>query len=141
MIRKQIDKIADYSEELFKIEYNISILLAMAHTIDEQMVENIDFIIETLPSNGARPKMMKLYPQKQFVNMFSNPESETKPEQPIGFQRWYTTEDLPPKEGSLMITVELDHRITSAILETALNRLRRRKSEIYRDTHKIMKAP
>jgi len=136
-IRKSIFKVADFASELEQIDYNITMLKTMANAILEQGVEDLEILIDTLPSNGARPTVQPLYPAKPRITFpqFLEDEDEKIPE-PVGFQRFYNPSDLT--EGGLLISMEMDKNIVLALIDTAINRLNKKKAKIFSESRQLI---
>jgi hypothetical protein len=144
MKRETIDKMADAAIELDAIDYSIEVLNGFALAVHDMEFKQVDVMLETLPKNGAKPFIKPLYPVEQLMVPpglpFGPGLDEQKPPQPVGFQRWYDIKQLNEKEGMCTVTLTFDHVIASAMIDTALNRLKRRKASIIRDTNKMIKA-
>lgn len=136
-IRKSIYKVASFASELERIDYNITMLKTMANAILEIGVEDLDVFIDTLPNSGARPTVQPLYPAKPRITFpqFLEEEDEKSPE-PIGFQRYYSPSDLT--EGGLFVSMEMDKTTVLAIIDTAINRLNKKKSQIFKDSRSLI---
>ena len=137
-IKRKIGTIADFASEIDMLEWDISLLTSMAHTLINFDFTAVDVIMETLPTNGARPAIQPLYPALS-PTAFKLDDVTEAPPQPIGFQRWYNPADITANEGSLTVMIELDHVIALAIIDTALKRLKKRKSEIFRYSKQMLK--
>lgn len=138
-IRNKINYISGVATELELIDYDITLLTVMARTILENAYTHIDVMMETLPTNGARPIVLPLYsnqPSPLFQNII-NPEEE-KPE-PIGYQRYYQLNDLDKKEGSLNIMLELSTNVALAMIDAAIVKLKKRKAVILETSRNIIK--
>ena len=137
-IRHKINYISGVATELELIDYDISLLSVMAQTILDCAYTHVDLMFETLPSNGARPIIVPLFPAPGPSFPSADPE-EDKPE-PIGYQRYYRLDDLDKKEGSLNIQLELSTNITLAIIDTAIEKLNKRKAVLLRTSRGVIKT-
>jgi hypothetical protein len=135
-IRKSIYKVASFASELERIDYNITMLKTMANAILEIGVEDLDVFIDTLPNSGARPTVQPLYPAKPRITFPEFLEEDEKPPEPIGFQRFYNPNDLA--EGGLLISMEMDKTTVLAIIDTAINRLNKKKTQIFKDSRSLI---
>jgi hypothetical protein len=142
--RKTIDKMGEAAADLDSIDYYIEVLKGFAAAVHELEFQQVDIMLETLPKNGARPFIKPLYPVEQLMvppglPFGPGPDDPQKPPQPVGFQRWYDIKQLDEKEGMCTVTLTFDHVIASAMIDTALNRLKKRRTTIIRDTNKMIK--
>ena len=135
-IRHKINTVACFDCELDLIEYNLVLLNSMAKSVIDLDVDNVDMILETLPNNGTRAIISPLYPQTAPA---INPGEENLPIQPIGYQRWYDPKEMDEKQGCLTVMLEMNRNIILPVIDTAILRLKKRKSEIFKHTKQIMK--
>ncbi len=139
-IRKTLEHTANFNSELEMIEYNLVVLSIMARTIIEQDTDNIDMILETLPNNNIRPITQPLFSMPRHRPTFFSDEPEENPS-PLGFQRFYTPEDAKSVGGTLNIVVEIPRHVALAVIDTAMNRLVKRKNRIISDSKRIFSIP
>jgi hypothetical protein len=137
-IRKKINTVACFDCELDLIEYNIALLHAMAQSVIDLDVDNVDMILETLPNNGTRAIISPLYPQTNLPTL--NPVEDNIPIQPIGYQRWYDPKEIDEKQGCLTVMVEMNRNIILPVIDIAVLRLKKRKSEILKTSRNLIKT-
>ena len=144
MIRSTIDKVANFASELDFIDYEIILLSGLAGAIIENDVQDIDMILETLPNSGVRPILRSMYaapplpPPGSFL-MLEPPDENQKSPLSLGFQRLYNPAELKDTEGMVTIQLELEHTLAAAVIDTLIKRLKRRKTQIIKDTDQIIK--
>ena len=143
-LQTKINRVACFATELEMIEYSITVFETMAKAAIEFGFTKIDVIMETLPTNGARAMVKPLFPVQSpfiFPGMLGDIEDDKfkKPPQPVGYQRWYDPATLDEKEGSLLTMLEVDSGIALAMIDTGLNRLKRRKVEILNNSKNMLK--
>ena len=141
-IRSKINYISGVATELELIDYDITLLTVMAKTIVESAYTHIDVMMETLPTNGARPIIIPLFPSQPrvFPGLVINPEEDQPKPEPIGYQRYYQLDDLDQKEGSLNVMLELSTNVTLAMIDAGLDRLKKRKAVILKTSRGIIKT-
>lgn len=137
-IRQILAQASEIDEELLKIEYNISLIITMAQTLIDNDFKEVQFIIENLPSNGAKPYIQPLYPPQAAPPAFMSDSIEPGKADPVGYARWYAVEELK-KNPLIMIQIDLDASTTLAILDKAIIRLKQRKTELLDQSKQMLK--
>ena len=137
-IRKLLSQATKYNLQIELIDKRITHLTTMANTIVDNDFEYVELIMETYPKNGAQPIVVPLYAQADVIPYLANDAPIKAPPQ-IGFQRYYPASELKDAQ-MLTISFPLEANITLAAIDRILARLRQQKTQLLKDSAKIMKA-